>query len=239
MQRAGRTPWGLRHILAIIALTAAAWLIVIVVARTVAWRAIVGPTGAPTIGGALALTAVLYVVLYLVIIVVIRAAHGWKALGYRVPSAGAVLGVIAILPLWYILLGLTFLAASAVVNHGQPIPSNVSELFPGGLKGVSHGDIALAFIVAAVIAPVVEETFFRGVLYQWLRGYTGIAPAVIVSAFLFGGAHGIWLLLPVLFVMGCVLAVVFQRARSLFASMLLHGINNAVAIAALLVGLSH
>jgi membrane protease YdiL (CAAX protease family) len=239
MQRACRTPWGLRHILAILALTAVGWLVIIVLVRTFARQAVFGPGGAPSIGGALVLTALLYAVLYLVIVVVVRAVHGWKALGYRAPSGGALLGVLAILPLWYLLLGAAFVASSLVINHGQPIPSNVSQLFPGGLKGVSHGDIALAFVVAAVIAPLVVETFFRGVLYQWLRGHIGVAPAVAVSAFLFGGAHLIWLLLPVLFVMGCVLAVVFQRARSLFASMLLHGINNAVAIAVLLAGLSH
>jgi membrane protease YdiL (CAAX protease family) len=38
-------------------------------------------------------------------------------------------------------------------------------------------------------------------------------------------------------VMGCVLALTFQRTRSLFASMLLHGANNGLAIVALLVTL--
>src|SRR6185437_7830212 len=100
MQRASRTPWGLRHILAIIGLTAVGWLIILVIVRTVARLVVFGFNGAPSIVSALVLTAILYAVLYLVIVVVIRAVHGWQELGYHVPSLGAVLGVIAFLPLW-------------------------------------------------------------------------------------------------------------------------------------------
>ena len=150
------------------------------------------------------------------------------------------------LPAWFGILFLAGIASAYVINHGQPIPSNVTDLFgPGGLRGIGPGTIALAFVVVAGIAPLVEEALFRGVLYQWLRGRLGVAPAVVVDSLIFASAHlvsgvaGLWKLLPVLFVIGCILALVFQRTRSLFASMLLHGANNGLAVIALLVALRH
>lgn len=235
-----RTPWGLRHILAILALAFAGWAVVggAALATRRLWLA-----HALVVG--LGLTIALYAILYAAIVLVIRGTGGWGALGYRRLAWGDLLRVLAWLPALYLAAGAAAFASAYAFNGGRPIPSNTGALFPGGISGVGKGTIVLAFVVAALVAPLVEETFFRGVLYQWLRGRLGIAPAVLLSGLLFGAAHlaggigGLWKLIPVLAVMGCFLAVIFQRSRSLFASMLLHGTNNALAIVALLVGLSH
>lgn len=238
-----RTPWGLGHILAILALSIAGWLVVGIplVFAVMAHSS----RHALTLDAALELTGLLYLIVYLAIVVVVRSSGGWRALGYRFPGWRTLLGVLAFLPVWYGILALVGLGTAFIINHGQPIPSNVTDLFgPGGLKGIGPAAIVMAFVVAAIIAPIVEEALFRGVLYQWLRGRLGIAPAVVVDGALFACAHlisgvqSLWKLLPVLFVMGCMLALTFQRTRSLFASMLLHGTNNAIAIAVLLIGLT-
>ncbi len=240
-------PWGFWHIVAILGLSIAGWLVAIalVIAGLVLVR--VGTGSMPsmdTLGFGLVLTILLYLILYLAIIVVVRSCRGWDDLGYRAPGWRTMLGVVAFLPIWYGVLFVAGAASAYVINHGKPIPSNVTELFgPGGLKSVSPAVIVLVLVVAAVVAPVVEEALFRGVLYQWLRGRIGVGPAVVLDGGLFACAHlvsgiaGLWKLLPVLFVMGCLLAIVFQRSRSLFASMVLHGTNNGLALAFLLVTL--
>ena len=63
-----------------------------------------------------------------------------------------------------------------------------------------------------------------------MRNRIGIFPAVIVSAFVFGGIHfdkgGALMLMAGV---GPVLAIAFERTRSLLPSMIAHGLWNGVA----------
>jgi len=98
------------------------------------------------------------------------------------------------------------------------------------------------FVVAAVLAPLVEEVFFRGVLYSHLREAMGrfgsvvsVLLATLLSSFLFAVIHPQgWLAVPVLMA----LAIAFSLARewrgSLIAPMVAHACNNG-AVSALLV----
>ena len=80
------------------------------------------------------------------------------------------------------------------------------------------------------IAPPVEEFFFRGFLYQALRGRFGVAAGAIGSGLLFGVVH---LEAPVqmglLAILGVILALLFQRTGSLWPCILVHATNNAFA----------
>src|SRR5262249_39109907 len=88
--------------------------------------------------------------------------------------------------------------------------------------------------VASVVAPVVEETMFRGVLYRHLRDATavfGVALSFVVSAlvvsFVFAAIHPQgWLAVPALMA----LAIGFTLARewrgTLIPSIVAHAINN-------------
>lgn len=119
-----------------------------------------------------------------------------------------------------------FLTAVAF-NGGKPLPTNTKALFlqrPSGL-----GTLVLALLVTAVLVPICEEVFFRGMLYGFLRTRWSLWAAVLVSSLLFGLAHfGQVLLLPIFTFMGIVLALVYEWSRSLTNSIVLHGLNNAV-----------
>jgi len=87
------------------------------------------------------------------------------------------------------------------------------------------GAIAIIF-VGGVVVPFAEELFFRGVLYRWLRGRIGVWGGVLVSAALFGLAH---IFLPTAvsaFVIGLVLAWVYERSESLWVPFVVHALNN-------------
>jgi uncharacterized protein len=47
----------------------------------------------------------------------------------------------------------------------------------------------LAGFAAAVSAPVVEEIFFRGVLYRSFRNSFAVIPASVIAGVIFGLAH--------------------------------------------------
>jgi membrane protease YdiL (CAAX protease family) len=84
----------------------------------------------------------------------------------------------------------------------------------------------------------VEETVFRGVLYQWLRKSLPVWAAAGISAAIFAAAHAIPTLFPWLFVTGLALAFVFEYGGTLYCSMLLHGLINGVNVA-MLIGTLH
>jgi len=89
---------------------------------------------------------------------------------------------------------------------------------------------ALAVVTVTLIAPAAEETFFRGFLYGWLRGRVPPWSAVALSALVFGLAHLQPVVLIPLFLLGCMLAVVYERSGSLLPGIALHGLFNLVGV---------
>ena len=102
--------------------------------------------------------------------------------------------------------------------------------------------LPMGILVIAILAPLAEEAYFRGVVMGWGRGHWGRGAAILISSLLFGLVHGKWLLpggldgwlLTVeLTAMGVVLALVATRARTLWASCVTHALNNLCAVALL------
>jgi len=91
--------------------------------------------------------------------------------------------------------------------------------------------------LASVVAPIVEETMFRGVLYRHLRAATfGWWPALsvlfsaVVVSFLFAVIHPQGLLaVPLLMSLALAFTLMREWRGTLLPSMIAHGINNAVA----------
>ncbi len=83
-----------------------------------------------------------------------------------------------------------------------------------------------------LLAPACEELFFRGALFGWLRRHLPLAPALVLTAAIFAGAHLLPDLLPVLFVLGLALTWVRSRTDSTFNSFVMHATQNTVAVIA-------
>ena len=113
------------------------------------------------------------------------------------------------------------------------------------LTGGSHG-IGLVVIVAftAVLAPIAEEVFFRGLLFRSLLGFAvslgerrrqvGIIGAVIADGIIFGLAHFEPVQFPGLFLVGALLSFLFLRTGRLGMSMFAHCAFNSVALVGLI-----
>lgn len=87
----------------------------------------------------------------------------------------------------------------------------------------------LNVIMASVLAPLVEETLFRGIIFGSLQTYFGKWTAAIISAILFSGLHlQAYGFFP-RFVLGLVLAHLYETNRSLYPSMAFHSLNNLIA----------
>ena len=71
---------------------------------------------------------------------------------------------------------------------------------------------------------------FRGFLYRLLHKRLPTWAAVPISAAVFAVAHGMPVLIPILFYLGVVFALVVEHTRSLYCSMILHALQNSVAL---------
>ena len=110
----------------------------------------------------------------------------------------------------------------ALVN---PPPQDIVEQFP---RSVAGG--LLFFVIAVVAAPLFEEIFFRGFVYQGLRHSWGWWPAALGSAAIFSVAHlQITVFVPI-FALGVGLAWVYERTGSLWTSIAMHAVFNGLAV---------
>lgn len=99
-----------------------------------------------------------------------------------------------------------------------------------GISGLSdYGDYLLAFFTLVVLAPLAEELLFRGYLYGKLRSAMPAWVAIVLTAGVFGYAHGHWNVGIDTFALGLVLATLREYTGNIWASVLVHMLKNGLA----------
>lgn len=111
------------------------------------------------------------------------------------------------------------------------------EMITGG-QMPSASDFVSLLLVVAILAPIAEELFFRGMLYPLIRQRLSMWSAILLNAALFSVVHFIPVLLPALFVVGIMLAWVRERSGSVIPSMILHFLQNSLAVISIYVMMS-
>jgi membrane protease YdiL (CAAX protease family) len=106
---------------------------------------------------------------------------------------------------------------------GQPKQKDVAEAF---------GAIPVQVLLIVFAAPISEEVCFRGMLFGGLRERLPRLGAALVSALIFGGLHATTGLsaVPVLVAFGFILALLYEKTGSIVPGILLHMLNNSVAL---------
>jgi len=112
------------------------------------------------------------------------------------------------------------------------------DQLPPHLTGAA---VVASVILAVLIAPVVEETYFRGILFRSIRDRHGFWPGALISGVLFGLVHWVpspWqdavLLQTIMVFTGIALAWIYERRGSLLANVAAHMAFNAVGIVLIL-----
>jgi membrane protease YdiL (CAAX protease family) len=161
-----------------------------------------------------------------------REALGWhRGRGlFREVGAGIV-GYITGLPL---LLGAAVLVMTLSQYAGKtPVHPIVNEVSRGPLHMLMWG------LMACIWAPIVEETFFRGVLFGYFRRHLAWATSSMITGFIFAIIHPQgWIALPALAVIGFNLSVIREWRGSIIASISAHALNNGSALLLLILTLS-
>ena len=90
--------------------------------------------------------------------------------------------------------------------------------------------------VAVIVAPLVEELLFRGILQTLVRSYVD-RPwlAVVVCAGLFAAVHANPEHWPALFVLGIGLGYAYEKSASLWQPIFMHALFNGTTVLSYLV----
>lgn len=88
------------------------------------------------------------------------------------------------------------------------------------------------FIVGAILAPLVEEIFFRGFLFQGFRAKYGWVSAMLLSSAIFAIAHLDPVSIIPTFILGNVLAYLYHRSNSVWPAVILHVLVNSFGLCA-------
>lgn len=109
---------------------------------------------------------------------------------------------------------------------GQPEQDEIAERF---------GSLAAQFMLIVIAAPLAEEICFRGFLFGGLRKRLPMIPAALAGGLFFGLLHFTtgWSAVPALIFLGAMFAVVYEKTGSLWPPIILHMVNNGLALAVL------
>lgn len=90
-------------------------------------------------------------------------------------------------------------------------------------------NIVVGLICYGLISPLVEEMLFRGIVYGYLRRFTGIKMAIPISAFLFGAYHMNGIQGIYGFLMGCLIAFGYEYFGDYKVAVGMHMTANILA----------
>ena len=172
---------------------------------------------------------------YLAIQTYLRAgASFWRTIGWRpftprhIPKAMAYLSLIG----GGFLLSMFVQFAS---NFFQPKGKLPIETF-----FQDRGSALLLMLMSVLLAPVLEETIFRGFIYPVIARSFGIVASVLATGTLFGLLHaaqlwGGWTQIGLLIIVGIIFTYVRATTRTVLASYLLHVSYNSFLFLAFLI----
>lgn len=105
----------------------------------------------------------------------------------------------------------------------QPEQKDIAEGF---------GAWPVQVLLIVIAAPIGEEICFRGMLFGGLRRSLSRIPAALVAGVIFGGLHALTGIsaVPPLIAFGFILSLLYEKTGSIVPGILLHMLNNSVAL---------
>ena len=117
-----------------------------------------------------------------------------------------------------------------LIIYSQLIGTPEQDDFTG-----DFGPIWIQALLIVGLAPISEEVCFRGLLFGGIRNRLPMWPAALLAGIVFGLLHATtgWSAVPVLIFFGMVLAIVYEKTGSIWPPIMIHLLNNAVALTSL------
>jgi len=179
----------------------------------------------------LLLTPLTFIALLVVFVALPRALEGVRLWQGSASLRQAGIGLLAGVFVWsaaqvFAALAVFILRMLGISPEGQQEVTSMARQLP----------VPIAVVTIAILAPIAEELFFRGLVFNaWEREY-GTRSALIGAALLFGLAHvpgGTPLAVVVVFLLGLVLTGVYAWTRNLATTIGIHAAFNLASVLAL------
>lgn len=150
----------------------------------------------------------------------------WFTLGFRPVSTAWIWGALGlsvlVIPVGAIASYLASLALRQPLTNPQ-----LQVLVPPDLTW--FGVFTLIFL-GGIAVPFVEELYFRGVLYSFIRERWGVWAGAIISALIFAISHFDIVIGAMAFCLGLFSALAYERSKSLWVSVLIHSASNTLKL---------
>ena len=126
-----------------------------------------------------------------------------------------------------------FNVVTSVIITYFPWPQSWADSYAASASSIDGS--LMSWLTAVLMAPVLEEIVFRGLMYTRLKKGLPVIVAAIVTSLAFGIAHGtiIWFIYT--FIFSLVLIWVFEKFQSLGACIVLHMAYNLSGMALALI----
>jgi membrane protease YdiL (CAAX protease family) len=157
-------------------------------------------------------------------VVLPRALVGVHLVGPTGLRRSLLIGLAAAIPAWIGATLLGALAAFLLEAFGLTEGAGPLDTF------LARGDPTVILLAFLLVAPVAEETFFRGVALNAWERERGPWIAVVGSALLFAAIHSSLFALVPIFALGVALALLYRSTRSLAATIAMHAGFNAISV---------
>jgi membrane protease YdiL (CAAX protease family) len=156
------------------------------------------------------------------------AALGLRRAGWSGRDVGVGVGIGALTLIGsLIVLAITVAVVEQLTGHPYVYPSDP----------LTEGAWFWPFAAMAVfVAPICEEIYFRGFLFQGLRQWTGFGWSALSSGAVFAFVHVEPIRFVSLWMAGVLFAEVFERRKTLVVNICAHAALNAIAIAIAIAG---
>ena len=110
------------------------------------------------------------------------------------------------------------------------MPKFMTDSYTGTQTAIYGSSMLLQLVAAGIVAPIVEEMIFRGLIYKRVKEFSNVKAAAILSALLFGVFHGNWVQAPYAIILGLAFVFVYEKYKSIIAPILLHMSANISSV---------
>ncbi|MDH5681500.1 MAG: CPBP family intramembrane metalloprotease, partial [Spirochaetota bacterium] len=117
---------------------------------------------------------------------------------------------------------------SGLIFEGDGLKSN--PILEYLLKDTDLFTLTEIAIMIVILAPLIEEIVFRGILFRHLLQWKGFMPAAIISGLIFGLVHANLATIIPITALGFILAWTAHRTKSITAPVVTHAIWNAMTL---------
>ncbi len=163
----------------------------------------------------------------------------WKEIGCGILGYSGVLAIasIGIALTWILTISVGTFSGGGAEAAAEPAGPEPHPILGWMFSGDWIARI-LCLLLAAVLAPLLEEAVFRGALHRYLRGRLGFFASALITGVIFAGLHPQgWMAIPALGAIGIGFSLLREWRDSLIAPMVAHSINNGALIVAVWVAL--